>query len=151
MLGDQASLHELASNLIENAVLYTPSGGNVTVRIINKTRPDQQRRSVMVVEDDGPGIAADERDRVFERFYRIVDSNVSGSGLGLAIVREIANVHQAEIYLGDGINHTGTSVTVEFPVANKVEQVVAHDFSPPINEKLLPAPVSHIVESKSSK
>jgi two-component system sensor histidine kinase TctE len=131
--GDRSSLHELASNLIENAVLYTPPGGHVTVRVLNDTRSDQQRRALMVVEDNGPGIAPDERDRVFERFYRILDRGVSGSGLGLAIVREIANVHKAEVYLGEGPEGKGTSVTVDFPV-KKTEQVLAADFLAIVNK-----------------
>jgi two-component system sensor histidine kinase TctE len=91
--GDQASLHELLSNLIENAILYTQPGGHVTVRTVKTVSVDGHERSIVVIEDDGPGIAADEREKVFERFYRISDRGVAGSGLGLAIVREIAKIH----------------------------------------------------------
>ncbi len=87
-------LRELLSNLIDNALRYTPAGGAVTVRV--RAEPGV---GLLEVEDNGPGIAAAEKERVFERFYRILGSNVDGSGLGLAIVREIAQQHGAEIDL----------------------------------------------------
>jgi two-component system sensor histidine kinase TctE len=85
-------LRELLSNLIDNALRYTPAGGSVTVRV----RRDGEQ-AILEVEDTGPGIAPAERARVFERFYRILDSGAPGSGLGLAIVREIAHQHGAEV------------------------------------------------------
>ncbi|MFL6673311.1 MAG: sensor histidine kinase [Massilia sp.] len=90
--GNPVMLRELLSNLIDNALRYTPAGGSVTVRV----RRDGQQ-ALLEVEDTGPGIAPGERPRVFERFYRILGSNVPGSGLGLAIVREIAQQHGAEV------------------------------------------------------
>ncbi|MFZ3289107.1 MAG: ATP-binding protein, partial [Telluria sp.] len=90
--GNSLMLREMLSNLIDNALRYTPAGGSVTVRV----RPDVEP-VVLEVEDTGPGIAPAERPRVFERFYRILGSTASGSGLGLAIVREIAQQHGAEV------------------------------------------------------
>lgn len=90
--GHALMLREMLSNLIDNALRYTPPGGSVTVRV----RRDGDR-ALLEVEDTGPGIAPGERTRVFERFYRILGSNTQGSGLGLAIVREIAQQHGAEI------------------------------------------------------
>nr|WP_229521286.1 sensor histidine kinase [Massilia sp. IC2-477] len=90
--GNALMLRELLSNLIDNALRYTPQGGSVTVRV----RRDGEH-ALLEVEDTGPGIAPSERAHVFERFYRILGSNVQGSGLGLAIVREIAQQHGAEI------------------------------------------------------
>nr|WP_051109929.1 sensor histidine kinase [Massilia niastensis] len=90
--GNPLMLREMLSNLIDNALRYTPAGGSVTVRV----RRDGEQ-SVVEVEDTGPGIAPGERARVFERFYRILGSNTQGSGLGLAIVREIVRQHGAEI------------------------------------------------------
>jgi two-component system sensor histidine kinase TctE len=87
-------LRELLSNLIDNALRYTPAGGSVTVRV--RSDADQ---ALLEVEDTGPGIAPSERPRVFERFYRILGSSAPGSGLGLAIVREIAQQHGAEIQI----------------------------------------------------
>jgi two-component system sensor histidine kinase TctE len=90
--GNALMLRELLSNLIDNALRYTPAGGSVTVRV----RLDAQQ-AILEVEDTGPGIAPSERGHVFERFYRILGSSASGSGLGLAIVREIAQQHGAEV------------------------------------------------------
>jgi two-component system sensor histidine kinase TctE len=87
-------LRELLSNLIDNALRYTPAPGSVTVRV----RADaEQRLAILEVEDTGPGIPPAERSHVFERFYRILGSNVEGSGLGLSIVREIAQQHDAVV------------------------------------------------------
>jgi len=94
VLGNPIMLRELMSNLIDNALHYTPAQGHVTVRV--RASPDMQQ-AILEVEDTGPGIPPSERERVFERFYRILDSNRSGSGLGLAIVREIAQQHDADV------------------------------------------------------
>jgi two-component system sensor histidine kinase TctE len=115
--GDRASIYELAANLIDNAVRYTPAGGAVTVRIetINEAGGDS---ADLIVEDNGPGIPEDERERVFERFYRLLDRNtVSGSGLGLAIVREIATSHKASVSVGEGNHGRGTRITIKFVAA----------------------------------
>lgn len=94
--GNALMLRELLSNLIDNALRYTPAGGSVTVRV----RADDAAR-LLEVEDTGPGIPAAERAHVFDRFYRVLGSGVPGSGLGLAIVREIAQQHDAEVDLFD--------------------------------------------------
>lgn len=90
--GQPLMLREMLSNLIDNALRYTPPEGSVTVRVRR-----EGELSLLEVEDTGPGIAPQERERVFERFYRILGSNAQGSGLGLAIVREIARQHGATI------------------------------------------------------
>ncbi|MBY0557918.1 MAG: sensor histidine kinase N-terminal domain-containing protein [Burkholderiaceae bacterium] len=92
IVGNPTMLRELLSNLIDNALRYTPSGGSVTVRV----RSDETR-GILEVEDTGPGIAPAERSRVFERFYRILGNKAEGSGLGLAIVREIAQQHGVDV------------------------------------------------------
>ncbi|MFL6633744.1 MAG: sensor histidine kinase N-terminal domain-containing protein [Massilia sp.] len=94
--GSAMMLRELLSNLIDNALRYTPPGGSVTVRV-RGTNIGNGNQALLEVEDTGPGIASSERHRVFERFYRILGSSASGSGLGLAIVREIAQQHGADI------------------------------------------------------
>ncbi len=94
--GNATMLREMLNNLIDNALRYTQLSGRVTVRV----RADTARTQVLLeVEDNGPGIAVEERGHVFERFYRILGSEVEGSGLGLAIVREIAQRHAAKIDL----------------------------------------------------
>jgi two-component system sensor histidine kinase TctE len=91
-------LRELLSNLIDNAIRYTPKEHSVTVRTaFNK----EQALAILEVEDNGPGIPVSEREHIFERFYRILGSNVQGSGLGLSIVREIAQQHHAQIDITD--------------------------------------------------
>jgi two-component system, OmpR family, sensor histidine kinase TctE len=92
VLGNSIMLRELLSNLIDNALRYTPPGGSVTVRVRANAVEEQ---AILEVEDTGPGIPPAERSHVFERFYRILGSNVEGSGLGLSIVREIAQQHGA--------------------------------------------------------
>ena len=93
--GHPILLRELFNNLIDNALRYSPGGGRVTIRL---RREDQH--AVFEVEDSGPGIAMHERELVFERFYRVLGSQVDGSGLGLAIVREIATQHGATVTIG---------------------------------------------------
>lgn len=99
--GHALLLRELIRNLVDNALQYTPSGGTVTVRVIDD--PFGQV-VVLQVEDSGPGIAPAEREKVFQPFYRSLGSQVDGSGLGLAIVREIAQQHGAEVTLTDAID-----------------------------------------------
>ena len=103
-------LRELLSNLVDNALTYTPADGSVTVRC---GRDGAQ--SYLEVEDDGPGIAPELRARVVERFYRAPGTGGDGCGLGLAIVDEIARAHRAVLAIESGPNGRGTRVRVTFP------------------------------------
>lgn len=94
ILGNPVTLRELVSNLVDNALRYTPAKGSVTVRV--RSDADQQH-ILLEVEDNGPGIPPSERAHVFDRFYRVLGNDAEGSGLGLAIVREIAQQHDAEV------------------------------------------------------
>jgi len=108
--GDPATLAVLMSNLIDNALRYTPRGGRVDVAV------DRAPEAVVFsVSDTGPGIAPDERERVFDRFYRAGASSEPGSGLGLSIVKRIADAHHASIELGAPAAGPGLIVTVRFP------------------------------------
>lgn len=109
--GDVLRLTELINNLLDNAVRYSRAGGRVTVRVAQEPRPR------ISISDDGPSIPVEERQRVFERFHRLLGNQIDGSGLGLAIVREIAVLHQAEISLEDDIDGVGNTFTVSFPGA----------------------------------
>ncbi len=102
-------LRELLNNLIDNAIKYTPPGGHVTVRASGG------RLARIEVEDDGIGIAEEERESIFERFYRVLGTDAEGSGLGLPIAAEIAELHQAQIDLLTGRNGTGSLFRVSFP------------------------------------
>ncbi|CAM2194359.1 two-component system, OmpR family, sensor histidine kinase TctE [Paraburkholderia kururiensis] len=110
--GHRALLAALVSNLAENAIRYTQRGGHVTVAV---KRADG--RVVLTVCDNGPGIPAEARSRVFEPFYRAA-TDTEGTGLGLAIVREIVQAHRGEIELGAGPDGRGVTVTVIFTAAN---------------------------------
>jgi two-component system, OmpR family, sensor histidine kinase TctE len=92
--GNPIMLRELLNNLIDNALRYTPAHGSVTVRVRTDVLAE---KAILEVEDTGPGIPPAERVHIFERFYRILGTNVEGSGLGLAIVKEIAQQHDADI------------------------------------------------------
>jgi two-component system sensor histidine kinase TctE len=109
MRGDPVRLRELLDNLLDNAVRYSREGGRVTVRVSGQPAP------AVEVNDDGPGIPAEERERVFRRFHRLLGSSVEGSGLGLAIAQEIARLHGGEIGLRDDIDGIGNTFSVSFP------------------------------------
>lgn len=96
LYGQPFLLRELMNNLIDNALRYNTPGCVVTLRLTVSAEMIE-----LEVEDNGPGIAPIERDRVFERFYRILGNQASGSGLGLAIVREIAQQHNASISISE--------------------------------------------------
>jgi two-component system sensor histidine kinase TctE len=107
---DPSLLDDLLSNLVDNALKYTPAGGSVTVRTgVREGNP------FFAVEDTGPGIPEAERQRVRQRFYRLPNSLGHGSGLGLAIVDEIAGLYGASVAIGAGGKDLGTRVVVTFP------------------------------------
>jgi signal transduction histidine kinase len=108
LFGQELLLRVMLANLLDNAVRYTPSGGKITVHLVANGKP------LLMVEDSGPGIPPEERERVFQRFYRVSDDDEPGSGLGLAIVREIARAHGAHAWLEQAGPHGGTRVNVEF-------------------------------------
>lgn len=107
--GDANGLQELLNNLIDNAIRYTPANGHITVSVAL-----QHKRAILCVEDNGPGIAPEHREHVFERFYRILGNGESGSGLGLPIVAEIVKRHGAELELKSGNSGVGTRICVTF-------------------------------------
>ncbi len=94
--GHTEPLQVLIGNLIDNAVRYTPPGGRVDVAL-----RQEEGLAVLTVSDTGPGIPVAEREKVFRRFYRLAGHETTGSGLGLAIVREIVQLCQGQITLGD--------------------------------------------------
>ena len=103
-------VNEIFANLIDNAIRYNSPGGSLVVRLFGA-----EGRSVVDVEDDGPGIPDAERDKVFTRFYRLNrDQSRVGSGLGLAIVQSLAATLNAEIKMSTGPNERGLRVRVAF-------------------------------------
>ena len=111
--GERDAVATLIRNLVDNAVRYTPAGGRVDVSV-ERTATTPARALVRVV-DNGPGIAREERERVFDRFYRRPGTRSPGSGLGLAIVKAIAVAHGATVELGEGADGRGLAVTVTLP------------------------------------
>jgi two-component system sensor histidine kinase TctE len=110
VMADPSLLDDLLSNLVDNALKYTPPGGRVTVSVGR-----QGATPFVAVEDDGCGIPEAERQHVRQRFYRVPNSPGHGSGLGLAIVEEIARLYDAAVAIGDGAGGRGTLVMVQFP------------------------------------
>lgn len=108
--GDEDALRILVGNLIDNAIRYTPEGGKVDLNLAT-----EDKRLVLEVKDNGPGIMPGEREKIFERFYRIAGNDVQGSGLGLAIVRQIVESHGAVIDISAGENGTGAVFSIRFP------------------------------------
>lgn len=108
VFGDGELLAQMFTNLIENALVHTPAGTQITM-----STGHSNGAIVAEVADDGPGIPENERDKVLVRFYRLDASRSSpGSGLGLALVRAIAVLHDAELLLSD--NRPGTRISVRF-------------------------------------
>jgi two-component system sensor histidine kinase TctE len=107
---DPSLLDDLLSNLVDNALKYTPAGGSVTA-----SAGVQNGKAFLAVEDTGPGIPETERQRVRQRFYRMPNAPGHGSGLGLAIVDEIARLYGASVSIGTGADGRGTRIALQFP------------------------------------
>ncbi|WP_323049322.1 sensor histidine kinase [Caballeronia mineralivorans] len=110
ILADPSLLDDLLSNLVDNALKYTPAGGRITV-----SAGERNGSPYLAVEDNGPGIPEAEHQRVRQRFYRLPNSPGHGSGLGLAIVDEIAQLYGASMSIGPGASGRGTKVLLQFP------------------------------------
>ena len=108
--GDRELLAVLLRNLVDNAIRYGGAGGQVAV-----TSRMAGEQAELSVSDTGPGIAPEERARIFERFYRIEGTAEYGSGLGLSIVRRVADLHGAQVELREGAGGRGTEFIVRFP------------------------------------
>jgi len=109
--GDPNLVRQLLANLIENSMRHTPVGSHIALELFAK-----REWIWLSVSDNGHGIPVEERERVFDRFYRLEKSRTtSGSGLGLSLVRAIAELHGATIRLLD--NRPGLQVVIEFPKA----------------------------------
>ena len=112
ILGQEDALRILLRNLIDNAIRYSTPAGRVDVSVRTNGTDVQ-----LTLQDNGPGIPEDERERVFDRFYRGRNAEVGGSGLGLAIVRQIAQMHGATVTLSAGDAPTGLRAVASFPAS----------------------------------
>ena len=114
LLGSEGDLGLLVHNLVDNAIHYTPAGGEVRVSL----RKDAER-AVLEVADTGIGIASRDRGRIFERFYRVDPARsrqTGGTGLGLSIVRHVAELHGGEVAV-QSVLGAGSTFIVELPIA----------------------------------
>jgi two-component system, OmpR family, sensor kinase len=111
-----ADIEAVLDNLVSNAIRYTPVGGRVDLALYC-----DQSDAIIEVSDSGPGISPEERHRVFDRFYRVLQTNlnddsIQGSGLGLAIVKAICNRYSVVINISEGNEGNGTRFTVRWPL-----------------------------------
>jgi len=111
VMGNEQLLHELLTNLLENASKYAGDTGDVTV-----TTTTENNFAILEIKDQGPGIPEELRQLVTERFFRAHDDQ-DGSGLGLAIVKEITLVHHGKMEITEGDHHRGTRIRCLFPLA----------------------------------
>ncbi len=133
VLGQRWQLVELLRNLVDNALRYTPKGGEVTVRV---SEDGFGKVVVLQVEDNGPGIAPEARDRVFQPFYRALGTGTEGSGLGLTIAGQIAERHGARFEIDDTLERRSADVqpgarfTLRLPAQAPPEAAPATDALP---------------------
>lgn len=113
--GIESLLGELVSNLLDNALRYGKPEGRITLGVSCDPQPS------LYVEDDGPGIALAEQDRIFERFYRMPGTSGEGCGLGLSIVKQIAGLHDASVSIRSGTGGSGTRFTVAFVAVVQID------------------------------
>ncbi len=118
--GDRDLLTQMLVNIVENAICHTPSGTRIRVTLAREAES-----FVAIVHDDGPGIPAGERERIFRPFVRLDASRTRlGNGLGLALVKAIADVHNATVVVGD--SEPGTSFRVVLPPSLASDSEAAH-------------------------
>lgn len=107
--GDEEGLRVLINNLLDNAIRYTPQEGTVVVRVLR-----EMNKAILEVSDNGVGISKDEREKIFQRFYRIPGTISMGSGLGLSIVKTVAENHDATLIVMNGLFQQGTAFRISF-------------------------------------
>ncbi len=114
----RADIEVVLDNLVSNAIRYTPRSGRVDIALYY-----DQLHAIIEVTDSGHGIPEDERTRIFDRFYRVLQSNigedyVDGSGLGLAIVKTICDRYSALINIGEGTEGNGAHFSIRWPLSS---------------------------------
>jgi two-component system, NtrC family, sensor histidine kinase KinB len=122
--GDAARLAAVLGNLLDNAVKYTPSGGTVRVRaaLLEASTQSSPSRVEVSVSDSGPGVPAEFRERIFEKFFRVEhlrpqrERGARGSGIGLYLARQIVEAHGGEIACGSGDGARGANIGFVIPL-----------------------------------
>jgi signal transduction histidine kinase len=120
VMGDSDRLYRSISNLIHNAIQYTPADGVVTIRL-----ESAERNAIITVQDTGIGIDADDLPHIFDRFYRVQadrSRNTGGTGLGLAIVRAIVHAHHGSIQVDSQLD-LGSTFTVSLPIKTSPSKI----------------------------
>ncbi|MFY9634624.1 MAG: ATP-binding protein, partial [Cellulosimicrobium cellulans] len=124
IMADEVQLQQVFTNLVSNAIKFTPSGGRIDVASRSNTESDGSRWAVISVSDTGMGISSDEIAHIFTRFYRAsnaMSGAVPGTGLGLAITQDIVDRHGGRIEVASELGH-GTTVTVALPLTVQASQ-----------------------------
>ncbi|WP_397533440.1 ATP-binding protein [Roseateles sp.] len=114
---ERGGLCSVVDNLVDNAIRYSPDGARVEVAL-EGCEASGAAGLTLIVRDNGPGLAAEQRERVFERFYRVPGSTAQGTGLGLAIVKRIAERERARLEFVDGLDGRGLGLRLRYPPAN---------------------------------
>ena len=114
--GDPAMLAILVDNLLDNAIKYGCDGGRIAVSVRREAG-----ELLLVVADDGEGVAEADRERLRDRFFRVEGHDAAGSGLGLSIVEKIAAAHGGTVDFGVGLEGRGLGVTVRFPASSSAD------------------------------
>ena len=117
VMGHDEALRILMRNLLDNAIKYTPLGGTVNLAI-----HCNRGLTILTVDDSGPGIPPEDRERVLDRFYRVPGAQGSGSGLGLAIVKTIADLHRATLSIDSSASLGGLQATVIFTTVTRITE-----------------------------
>ena len=121
ILGDEARMGQVFTNLIGNAIKFTPNNGEVSIRV----RVDGSLLHVEVI-DTGPGIPAEERQKVFDKFYQLSDISTrqqGGSGLGLSITKSIVEAHGGKLWIDDGNQGKGSNFQFVLPLVREDDNV----------------------------
>lgn len=127
MRGDRAAMVRAPLNIIDNALKWSPPGGTVRISLRAATR-----RAVLIVDDSGPGIPPEERDKVFQRFYRATETrSTPGSGLGLAITHQVLERHKAKVFVEES-DDGGARFRVVFPGRVPSERELAGEVDPDV-------------------
>ena len=111
--GDVDEIGILLRNLVDNALRFGGEDGRLLVEC--GIPPGSAGRVVLCVADDGPGVPPAERERIFDRFYRVAGNGQRGSGIGLSLVAHIARSHGAQVDVGDGLDGRGLRIAIVFP------------------------------------
>jgi signal transduction histidine kinase/ligand-binding sensor domain-containing protein/DNA-binding response OmpR family regulator len=112
---DKEKFEQIIINLVNNAIKFTPAQGKIQIQLL----PDDSKKNIVIkISDTGIGIAEDQKDKIFEMFYQVnndINKRLSGTGIGLAMVKELVNLHDADISVKSKLSH-GTEFHLQFPI-----------------------------------